>query len=138
PLVVLVGDNLAKMYLKQGRPREALALSQASLAQELAAGRISDSLDSSTDIAQAEAALGRHREAYAQMRQAVARARKAGINGQLVDMLRLESRMAEQAGDLRQALADEREAATLDGATDTPTQRAVVAELEQRYAVREK
>jgi diguanylate cyclase (GGDEF)-like protein len=137
-LVVMVGDNLAKMYLRQGRAREALALSQASLQQELAAGRISDSLDSSTDIAQAEAALGHHREAYAQMRVAVARARKAGINGQLTDMLRVESRLAEQAGDLRQALADEREATRLSSAADTPALRAIEVELEQRYAAREK
>jgi len=137
-LVVMVGDNLSKMYLKQGRAREALALSQASLQQELAAGRISDSLDSSTDIAQAEAVLGHHRQAYAQMRDAVARARKAGINGQLIDMLRVESRIAEQAGDLRQALADEREATRLGSAADTPALRAIEVELEQRYAAREK
>ncbi|MEW9625436.1 diguanylate cyclase [Rhodanobacter geophilus] len=137
-LVVMVGDNLSKMYLKQGRAREALALSQASLKQELAAGRISDSLDSRTDIAQAQAALGHHRQAYAQMREAVARARKAGINGQLIDMLRVESRLAEQAGDLRHALADEREAARLGSTVDTPALRAIEVELEQRYAVREK
>ncbi|BFI97207.1 MAG: hypothetical protein RSP_27170 [Rhodanobacter sp.] len=137
-LVVMVGDNLSQMYLKQGRAREALALSQASLKQELAAGRISDSLGSSTDIARAEAALGMHREAYLDMREAVARARNAGINGQLADMLQVESLMAEQAGDLRQALDDEREAGKLDRATDTPASRAIEAELEQRYAVREK
>ena len=137
-LVVMVGDNLSKMYLRQGRAREALVLSQTSLRQELAAGRISDALDSSTDIAQAEAALGRHRQAYARMREAVAQARKAGINGQLIDMLRVESRLAEQAGDLRQALADEREAARLGSTVDTPALRAIEVELEQRYAAREK
>ena len=137
-LVVMVGDNLAKVYLKQGRPREALVLSQASLKQELADGRVSDSLDSSTDIAQAETELGRHQEAYARIREAVARARKAGIDGQLIGMLEVESRMAEQAGDLRQALADAREALRLDDLSETPKQRVIEAELEQRYAVREK
>lgn len=137
-LVVMVGDNLAKVYLKQGRPREALVLSQASLKQELADGRVSDSLDSSTDIAQAETELGRHQEAYARIREAVARARKAGLDGQLIGMLEVESRMAEQAGDLRQALVDAREALRLDDLSETPKQRAIEAELEQRYAVREK
>ncbi|MBD8881521.1 GGDEF domain-containing protein [Rhodanobacter sp. 7MK24] len=137
-LVVLVGDNLAKMYLKQGRAREAMALSQASLKQELGAGRISDSLDSTTDIALAEAALGQHRQAYARMREAVVRARQAGINGQLIGMLQVESRMAEQVGDLRQALDDEREASRLNDTVDTPAQRLVETELEQRYATREK
>ncbi|WP_181303027.1 GGDEF domain-containing protein [Rhodanobacter sp. PCA2] len=137
-LVVMVGDNLAQMYLKQGRAREALALSRASLRQELAAGRISDALFSRTDIARAEAALGHHRRAYALMRETVEQARKAGINGQLADMLRVESGMAEQVGDLRQALADEREAGRIVGATETPALRAVEIELEQRYAAREK
>jgi diguanylate cyclase (GGDEF)-like protein len=137
-LVVMVGDNLAQMYLKQGRAHDALALSQASLQQELAAGRVSDALGSMTDIAQAEAALGRHRKAYADMRKAVAQARAAGIQGQLIDMLRIESRIAEGAGDLRRALADEREATVLQGEYETPALRAVEAELAQRYAVREK
>ncbi len=137
-LVVMVGDNLAQMYLKLGRAREALALSQASLKQELASGRISDALNSSTDIARAEAALGRHRQAYARMRETVAQARKAGINGQLIDMLQVESRLAEQVGQLRQALADEREVVRLSSNIDTPALRAIELELEQRYAAREK
>lgn len=137
-LVVMVGDNLAQMYLKQGRAREAQALSEASLKQELATGRISDALGSSTNIARAEAAQGQHRQAYARMRAAVAQARKAGINGQLIDMLKVESQLAEQAGDLRQALADEREAARLGSAFETPALRAIEVELEQRYAAREK
>jgi diguanylate cyclase (GGDEF)-like protein len=53
-------------------------------------------------------------------------------------MLRVESRFAEQAGDLHQALADEREAARLGSAVDTPALRAIEVELEQRYAAREK
>lgn len=137
-LVVMVGDNLAQMYLKQGRAQEALALSQASLKQERASGRVSDALGSMTDIARAEAALGHHRKAYAGMREAVAQARKAGLTGQLIDMLRVESRIAEAAGDLHGALADEREAATLQSRYETPAVRAIEAELSQRYAVREK
>jgi diguanylate cyclase (GGDEF)-like protein len=137
-LAVMVGDNLSKMYLKLGRPREALALSQTSLAHELASGRISDSLDSSTDIARAEAALGHPRKAYAMMQATVARARAAGMNGQLADLLQIESEQAEQLGLLRAALADVREALKLDMATSTPALRAIEAELEQRYAAREK
>lgn len=137
-LVTMVGDNLAQMYIKQGRPDAALALSRASLKQELASGRTSDALGSQTDIAKALAAQGHHQQAYASMRAAVAQARQSGINGMLIDMLRTESQLAEQAGDLHRALADEREAAKLVGQTDTPAMRAIEAELEQRYAVREK
>ncbi|OZB58182.1 MAG: hypothetical protein B7X33_06585, partial [Lysobacterales bacterium 13-68-4] len=137
-LAVMVGDNLSKMYLKLGRPREALALSRTSLAHELAAGRISDSLDSSTDIARAEAALGHPHQAYAMMRATVARARAAGIDGQLVDLLRSESGLAEQVGRLHDALAQLREALKLTAAGNTPALRALEAELEARYAAREK
>lgn len=137
-LVVMVGDNLAQMYLQQGRAREALALSRASLKQEQASGRVSDALGSMTDIARAEAALGHHRKAYAGMRAVVAQARKAGIKGQLIDFLRIESGLAERVGDLYQALADEREATALEARYETPAVRAIEAELSQRYAVREK
>lgn len=137
-LAVMVGDNLSKMYLKLGRPREALSLSRTSLAHELAAGRISDSLDSSTDIARAEAALGHPHQAYAMMRATVARARAAGIDGQLVDLLRSESSLAEQVGRLHDALAQLREALELTVAGNTPALRALEAELEARYAAREK
>jgi len=137
-LTVMVGDNLSKMYLKLGRPREALALSRTSLAHELAAGRISDSLDSSTDIALAEAALGHPRQAYAMMQATVARARAAGIDGQLVDLLRSESQLAEQNGRMHDALAQLREALKLTASSNTPALRAIEAELEVRYAAREK
>jgi len=137
-LAAMVGDNLAQMYLKLGRVREALHLSQTSLVQELADGRISDSLGSRTDIARALAALGRRRQAYESMRAAVASARTAGLNGQLADMLEVESTLAESLGEWKQALADEREAVRLVNATNTPALHALETELEQRYAVREK
>ena len=137
-LAVMVGDNLAQVYLRMGRAREALQLSQASLKEEQAHGRVSDALFSSADIAQAEAALGRPQQAYALMRATVARARTAGMDGQLTDLLAMESRLAEKAGQLRQALTDEREIVKLQTTTNTPALRAIEAELEQRYAMREK
>ncbi len=137
-LAAMVGDNLAQAYLNLGRAAEALPLSQASLKRELAAGRISDSLFSSADIARAEAALGHSRQAYVRIRDTVARARAAGIGGQLTDLLKTESELAEQAGEFKQALADMREVLAFDNATNTPKLRAMEAELEQRYAAREK
>lgn len=136
-MAVSVGDNLSQMYLRQGRAQEALQLSQTSLKQEIADGRISDALGSSTDIARAQAALGQHKQAYAVMRETVAKARAAGMNGQLSDLLEVDSTLAEQAGDLHQALADAREIAKLESATNTPALRAIETELEQRYAARE-
>lgn len=137
-LAVMVGDNLAQAYLQLGRPAEALPLSQTSLKHELAAGRISDSLFSSADVARAEAALGHPQQAYERIRATVAQAREAGIGGQLTDLLKTESELAEQAGQLKQALADIREVLAFDNATNTPKLRAMEAELEQRYTMREK
>jgi diguanylate cyclase (GGDEF)-like protein len=137
-LVVMVGDNLAQAYLQLGRPAEALPLSQTSLKHELAAGRVSDSLFSSADIARAEAALGHPQQAYERIRATVLRARQEGIGGQLTDLLKTESELAEQAGQLKQALADVREVLAFDNATNTPKLRAMEAELEQRYTTREK
>lgn len=137
-MVAMVGDNLAHTYLNMGRAHEALGLSQASLKDELADGRVSDALFSSADIAQAQAALDRVQEAYALIRATVAKARDAGIDGQLTDLLAAESLLAEKAGHLHQALADEREIVKRERSTSTPASRAIEAELEQRYAVREK
>ncbi|MET0331671.1 MAG: GGDEF domain-containing protein [Dyella sp.] len=137
PLVVMVGDNLAQSYLDMGRPVEALALSRASLKQELASGRISDSVFSRADIARAYAALGRHQLAYATIQESVATARAAGLDGQLTDLLATESRMAERIGNLKQALADVREILKREASTSTPALRALQAQLEQRYAARE-
>lgn len=137
-LAVMVGDNLAAEYLKLGRPREALPLSENSLRHELAAGRISDSLSSSTNIADAQAALGHPHRAYALMHEAAERARKAGMNGELSDMLVIESRLAQRLGQLPAALEEMREAYRLSQATVTPAMQRLEAQLEQRYAVREK
>lgn len=137
-LAVMVGDNLAGVFLQRGQPRKALALSQTSLQHELAAGRISDSLGSSTHIANAEAALGHPRRAYRLMQQAAERARRAGMKGELIDLLVIQSRLAQHSGLLPQALAQMREAFALSQATVTPAMQRLEAELEQRYAAREK
>ena len=135
-LAIMVGDNLAQAYLALGRPRDALPLSQLSLSHELAAGRVSDALFSNADIAKAEAALGRPHAAYERIRVTVQQARKAGIGGQLGDLLKTESALAERVGEWKQALADLREVIALDAAADTPRLRALESELEQRYAAR--
>ncbi|CAM5378373.1 hypothetical protein RLIN73S_00415 [Rhodanobacter lindaniclasticus] len=83
-MAVMVGDNLAQMYLKVGRAGEALALSQASLAQEEAAGRVSDALISRANIALEQAALGQSRQALSTIDAALGDARKAGLDGRAV------------------------------------------------------
>ena len=135
---VMVGDNLAQIYLKMGRASDALALSRASLADERASGRLSDALVSRADIASDLDALGQHAQAKAEIAAAVDEARVAHKNGVLADLLRIQSGLAESNGDLKLALATEREMTATRDAQRAPGIQAEEAVLNARYAAREK
>ncbi|HTD29627.1 MAG TPA: tetratricopeptide repeat-containing diguanylate cyclase [Xanthomonadaceae bacterium] len=135
---VMVGDNLAQVYLKMGRAREALELSRASLADERASGRLSDALLSRADIARALNALGQPVPASAEIAATVDEARAAHKDGLLTDLLRIQSELAESAGDLKLALATEREMVAVREAQRAPGIQAEEAALNVRYAAREK
>ncbi|WHZ20420.1 MAG: diguanylate cyclase/phosphodiesterase (GGDEF & EAL domains) with PAS/PAC sensor(s) [Rhodanobacteraceae bacterium] len=135
---LMVGDNLAQVYLKQGRPAQALALSQASLANERAAGRESDALNSQYDIARALEALGRRSEAMALIASTVEEARKGGLGSLLPDLLEQQSQLAEHDGNLKLALSAEREALEVSRQRWSNSLRSQQAELAARYAAREK
>lgn len=137
-MVVLVGDNLSQAYRATGRVREALALSHASLAQERAAGRVSDALGSRTDIALDYAALGQPAKALTLMDAVVRDARAAHLQGLLPDLLRTRSGMEQQQGRLRPALADAREVIGALDRRNAAVLRSDEARLEARYATREK
>ncbi|MGH8114894.1 MAG: diguanylate cyclase, partial [Rhodanobacteraceae bacterium] len=135
---LMVGDNLAQVYLKQGNPQQALKLSRASLADERAADRQSDALNSQYDIARAMEALGRHRDATELIASTVEEARKAGLKGQLPDLLQEQSRLAERNGDLKLALSAEREALDVSKSHWSHNLNAQEAELAARYTAHEK
>lgn len=135
---LMSGDNLAQVYLKQGKPEQALELSRATLADERAGGLEADALISQFTIAQALQAMGRHTDAMQMMASTVEEARKADLDGVLPDFLQEQSRMAEQNGDLDLALRALRDAMDVSrkhwlGALDSQQ-----AELATRYAAREK
>lgn len=135
---VMVGDNLAQVYLKQGKPREALTLSRASLADERAAGREADALVSQYDVSRALQALGRHQDAMELIDSTIEEARKAGLDGQLPDLLKEQSRFAEQNGDLKLALSALREAFQAARKHWAASLNSQQAELAARYEAREK
>jgi diguanylate cyclase (GGDEF)-like protein len=137
-MVAMVGDNLAQMYLKVGRAKEALALSQASLAQEQTAGRISDALVSRANIALDYVALGQSDLALSAISAAVDDARAAKMDGLLPELLERRSRMTEKAGQPGRALDDAREVIRLLGERNATALRSDEASLEARYAAREK
>lgn len=137
-MVVLVGDNLAQAYRQTGRVREALALSQASLAQERKAGRLSDALGSRLDIALDYAAMGQRQRALAQLDSIIRDARREPMRGLLPELLQRRSDLETRMGMLRPALRDMREvAADLDVLNDAVL-RSDEAGLEARFATREK
>ncbi|HKZ10712.1 MAG TPA: GGDEF domain-containing protein [Rhodanobacteraceae bacterium] len=135
---LMVGDNLAQVLLKQGKPKQAMALSRASLADERAAGRESDALISQHDIARAMEATGQHRDAMDLIASTVDEARKAHLDGLLPDLLQEQSRMAERNGKLKLALAAARESATVARTHWTSSLRSQQAELAACYAARER
>ncbi|MGH8184730.1 MAG: diguanylate cyclase [Rhodanobacteraceae bacterium] len=136
--MLMVGDNLAQVYLKQGKPEQAIVLSRASLADERAAGREFDALNSQYDTARALDAMGRHEEATDLIASTVDEARKAHLDTQLPDLLQEQSRMAERDGNLKLALAASREAFTVMHKHWSDRLNSQQAELAARYAAREK
>jgi len=135
---LMVGDNLAQVYLEQGKPKQAIALSRASLADERAGGRESDALNSQYDIARALQAMGKHRDAMEMIATTVDEARKAHLDAQLPELLQEQSRMAEANGDLKLALTAEREAMQIASGYWKVSLGSQQAELAARYAAREK
>ena len=138
PQALMVGDNLAQVLLKQGKPKQAIALSRASLADERATGRESDALNSQYDVARAMEAMGQRSAAMDLIASTVDEARKAHLDGQLPDLLQEQSRMAERNGNLKLALAAVRESMAVARSHWTSSLRSQQAELATRYAAREK
>jgi diguanylate cyclase (GGDEF)-like protein len=135
---VMVGDNLAQTELKLGHAREALDLSRASLEDERASGRLSDALVSRANIARALDALGARVQSRDEMAAAVAEARMAHKDGILPELLRIQSELAESAGDLKLALVAAREIVVVREAQRAPGIEAEEAALNARYSAREK
>lgn len=133
-----VGDNLAHTYIQTGRPRAALLLSRVSLVHERAAGRENDALLSRANIARADAALGRPKQAEAVIQDAIKDARSSSNHGLLPSFYEADSRFAEQAGDLARALASARQAIALLQDRRRPSLLATESLLENRYQKRER
>lgn len=135
---LMTGDNLAQVFLKQGKPRQALELSRASLADERAGGREADALISQYAIARALQAMGRHAEAMQMINTTIDEAKKAQLNGILPDVLEEQSRIAEANGNSALALHASREALAVSRKHWLGTLDSQQAELATRYAAREK
>ena len=137
-MVVSIDDNLARLYIEQKRPAEALELARRAYAIDRATGRIQYAILSRANIARALSALKRHAEAKSEIAADVAETRERKLTSNLPDLLDTQSRIAEAAGDLPLALKALRESSDLDQNAPKQAGSVSIAELETRFAAREK
>jgi len=136
--VVSIDDNLARLYIEQKHPAEALELARRAYAIDRATGRTLFAILSRANIARALSALKRHAEAQAEIAADVAETRERKLTSNLPDLLDTQSRIAEAAGDLPLALKSLRESTDLDQNAPKQAGAVSISELESRFAAREK
>ena len=136
--VVSMDDNLARLYLEQGKGGEALELARKAAEIDKATGRALYALLARANVARALSALKRHAEAQAEIAATVAEARERKQASTLPDLLDTQSRIAEAAGDLKLALKSLRESNDLDQNASKQAAATSIADLESRFAAREK
>ncbi len=136
--VVSVDDNLARLYLEQKRPAEALELARRAYTIDRATGRTLFAILSRANIARALSALNRHAEAQTEIAADVAETRERKLTSNLPDLLDTQSRIAEAAGDLPLALKSLRESTDLDQNAPKQAGAVSISDLESRFAAREK
>ena len=138
-MVVSFNDNLARLYIEQGRAAEALELTRKAYEVDRATGRLSYAVLARANVARALSALKRHGEAQTEIAASVEEARTNKLASLLPDLLDTQSRIAESAGDLKLALKSLRESSDLD--QNAPKQAGgstSISDLEARFAAREK
>ena len=137
-MVVSIDDNLARLYIEQKHPAEALELARRAYAIDRATGRTLFAILSRANIARALSALNRHAEAQTEIAADVAETRERKLTSNLPDLLDTQSRIAEAAGDLPLALKSLRESTDLDQNAPKQAGAVSISELESRFAAREK
>ncbi len=137
-IVVSVDDNLARLYIEQKHPAEALELARRAYSIDRATGRTLYAILSRANIARALSALKRHGDAQAEIAADVVETRERKLTSNLPDLLDGQSRIAEAAGDLPLALKALRESSDLDQNAPKQAGSVSIADLEARFAAREK
>ncbi len=137
-MVVSIDDNLARLYIEQGHPEQAVDLARKAYAIDRATGRELYAVLARANVARALSALKRHDEAQKEIAEDVAEARERKLTSTLPDLLDTQSRIAEAAGDLKLALKSLRESTDLDQNAPKQAGATSISELESRFAAREK
>ena len=136
--VVSIDDNLARMYIEQGHPAEALELARKAYALDRASNREAYAVLARANVARALSGLKRHEEAQKEIVEDVAEARERKMTATLADLLDAQSSIAEAAGDLKLALKSLRESVDLTQKPPKQVAATSVSDLEARFASREK
>ena len=138
-MVVSFNDNLARIFIEQGRAAEALELSRKAYEIDRGSGKLSYAILGRANVARALSALKRHAEALTEIAASVDEARANKLASLLPDLLDTQSRVAEAAGDLKLALKSLRESNDLDqNAPKQASGSTSISDLEARFAAREK
>jgi diguanylate cyclase (GGDEF)-like protein len=133
-----VGANLARCYVELGRAEEALQLLHEGWEVETRTGRLYSAFVSKVDMLHALVKLGRLTEARSEVAATIADARAHGWTVKLVELLTTQSQIARTLGDVQLALAAQDELIELQSHSRDQAHSSAMAELEARYAARER
>lgn len=132
-MMAMIDDNLSSLYLDQGDAERALEVSQRALAIEQAAGKLQYTVSSRMNIASALSALGRHREAQANVDAAIAVAGQLDLRSLDGAIQTVQMDIAEAAGDFPRALAAARSAIEASYILNDEQRQRAISEMETRY-----
>lgn len=133
-----VGANLARCYVELGRAEEALQLLHEGWEAETRTGRLYSAFVSKVDMVQALVKLGRLPEAQSEVAATIADARAHGWTVRLAELLMAQAQIARSLGDTQLALAAQDQLIELQSRTRDQAHSSAMAELEARYAARER
>ena len=133
-----VGANLARCYVELGRADEALGLLREGWQAEMRAGRLFSALVSKIDMTHALIKLGRWQEAETEVAGAIADARIHEWSMHLPELLDMQAQIARARGNLKTAIAAQDELLQLQSRRRDQAHNSAIAELEARYAARER
>ena len=133
-----VGANLARCYVELGRAAEALELLQAGWVEETRSGRLYSAFVSKVDMVQALVKLGRLADAQSEVAMTIADARAHGWTVRLAELLATQAQIARSLGDTQLALAAQDQLIELQSHNRVQAHSSAMAELEARYAARER
>lgn len=133
-----IGANLAGCYIELGRATEALELLHGGWMAETHSGRLYSAFISKLDTVRALVKLGRLPEAQAEVTATIADARAHGWNVKLAELLAMQAQIARTSGDLQLALSAQDQLIALQSSSRDQTHSTAMAELEARYAARER